>query len=140
MFHFERSSNGPATASHLNTTWLTITGKDQWISASATVYSSASTYLPQAVSSEVGHYHVIYSYWVNSTIYTDKFVDYGMQDECYLRRNEELEICYNPRNPSQSYYPGLRTMTNFHLISAAVSAGMGIVALLLVSLSRHHQN
>jgi hypothetical protein len=140
MFSSDRTSNGPATASPLNATWLRMTGRNDWLPIKATVCSVDWTDLPETVNSDVGHYHVVYSYRVDDVIYTGKFVDYGTRVESYFKRDDELPVRCNPRHPSRSYYPDLRTMTNFHLVWAAVGAGLAAVVLLFGLLSRHHQN
>jgi len=126
---------GPATASPLDTTWLRITCKDSWQSSEAPVFSCDWTDLPDQVDSEVGHYHVVYSYQVNGVLYTGRFADYGMRDEEYFKRNDVFQVRYNPRKPAQSFYPDLRTRTNFVLICLAIGAAAGVVVLTICYLT-----
>jgi Protein of unknown function (DUF3592) len=128
------------TASRLNTTWLRLSGRDKWTPTKAEVYSVEWTDLPDQIDSAVGHYHVVYSYWVNGVIYTGKFIDYGLQDEHYFKRGDELEIRFNPERPSHSYYPELRTRTNFVALCLAIGAGLGIVVMLASLLLRSTQH
>ena len=130
----------PATASRLNTTWLRLSGRDNWTPTKAEVYSVEWTDLPDQIDSAVGHYHVVYSYWVNGVIYTGKFIDYGLQDEHYFKRGDELEIRFNPERPSHSYYPELRTRTNFVALCLAIGVGLGIIVMLASFLLRSTQH
>jgi hypothetical protein len=130
MASSEYRFDAPATASRLNAAWLKITGKNKWNPSKARIFSSEWLDLPNQVNSEVGHHLVTYSYWVDGAIYDGKFADYGRQDEGYLKRDDEIEIRYNPRRPSQSYYPELRTRTNFVLISIAIGGVLGLIVLL----------
>jgi hypothetical protein len=129
--------SGPATASRLNKTWLRITGKDLWLPAEATVFSCDWADLPDQVDSEVGHYHVVYSYQVDGAFYTGRLADYGMQDEEYFKRNDVFQVRYNPRKPAQSYYPDLRTRTNFVLICCAIGAAAAVVVFTVSYLTGH---
>ncbi len=95
--------SNPATSSPLNEAWLRITGKDSWKSTGATVFSCDWTDLPDQIDSPVGHYHVVYTYEVDGTIYTGRFADYGMQDEEYFKRNDVFQVRYNPQKPAESY-------------------------------------
>ena len=95
------------------------------------MFSCDWTDLPNQIDSEVGHYHVVYTYRVNGTIYTGRFADYGMQDEEYLKRDDVFQIKYDPRKLSRSYYPDLRTRTNFILICSAVGAVLGAIVLVV---------
>jgi outer membrane usher protein FimD/PapC len=129
--------SGPATSSSLNKAWLSITGKDTWKPTDATVFSCDWTDLPDQIDGSVGHYHVVYSYQVDGTFYTGQFADYGMQDEEYFKRNDVFQVRYNPRKPTQSYYPGLRTRHNFVLICCAVGAVAAVVVLTIAYLTGH---
>jgi hypothetical protein len=124
-------------ASSLNKTWLRITGKDAWKSTEATVFSCDWTDLPNQIDTPVDYYHVVYSYQVDGTFYTGRFADYGLQDEEYFKRNDLFQVRYNPQNPSQSYYPDLRTRYNFMLICWAIGAVAGIVVLTISYMTGH---
>ena len=108
-----------------------MTGKDQWRTTTATVYSSDWRGLSNQVDSEVGFYDVIYSYSVDGIRYAGKFSDYGMEDEDYFKRNDTFEIRYNPADPAKSYYPNLRTRNRYLLVSASIGALLGILALMI---------
>ena len=125
----------PAGASRLNQTWLHLTGKDQWPSTKATVYSCDFTTRRER-DLPVGHYQVVVSYPVDGEIYTGKFVDFGLQAEDYFHRGDTLEVRYNPRKPSKFYYPDLRTQTRFNLTWFAVGAVLAILVMLLKILSK----
>jgi Protein of unknown function (DUF3592) len=124
-------SPGPATASRLNATWLRMTGKDTWVPVAAKVYSCEYVDLPNTINSEIGDYHVTYSYEVDGQYYIGRFIDFGRMDEDYFRRDDTVEVRYNPQNPSKSCYPDLRTQTNFRLICFAVGGGVGLVVIIL---------
>ncbi len=130
----------PATASRLNPTWLKITGKDNWVPTKATVYSREYTDLPNQINSEVGHYHVTYTYAVNGEFYDGRFVDFGRQDEEYFKRCDTLTVRYDPRNPSKSYYPDLRTQSQFRLICFGIGAALGLVVIILFVVAQHRRH
>ena len=81
--------------------------------------------MPEQFNSSVGYYTVVYSYTVGGEFYTGKFVDFGRSDESYLKRNDTVSIRYYPHRPAESYYPELRTQTNFRLLSACLGAVIG---------------
>jgi hypothetical protein len=119
--------NGPVTASRLSTTWLRLTGKDRWLPATATVHTCEWSDLPDQVNSEVGHYHVVYSYVADGERYTGKFADYGNQHESHLDPGDTFTIRFNPRHPSRSYYPDRRTRHAFVLICLLIGAGLAFL-------------
>jgi hypothetical protein len=123
----EPKRTGPATASSLNATWLRLTGRDQWIPTMARVYSSEYADLPEQVNSPVGYSTVVYSYSVQGELYTGKFVDFGRADESYFKRDDTVEIRYDPRHPAKSYYPEQRTQTNFRLLCAGIGVGLALI-------------
>jgi hypothetical protein len=123
--------DSPATASLLSKSWLRISGKDQWASAIATVYSCDWVDLEDQVNSEVGHYNVVYSYQYLGEFHAGKFFDYAMRDQPYFHRGDSFEIRYNPRNPSKSYYPQLRTRTKFVWICVGIGAALAAAAMTL---------
>lgn len=133
----DKLSPNPVTASSLNQTWLRLTGKEAWRPVEARVYSCDWTDLPDQIDSAIGHYHVVYTYHVEGEIYTGRFADYGMQDEEYLKRNDVFEVKYNSRNPARSYYPELRTRTNFMLICFAIGAVAGAAVLTISYFTGH---
>ena len=128
--------NGPVTAFPLNATLLRIRGRDKWLPIDATVYSCEYTSKP-GVDVSVGHYHVIYSYSVGGEIYTGQFVDYGMADEASLKRDDTVEVRYDPLHPERSFYPELRTDHPFLLISALVGIAAGLLITGIALLTRY---
>ncbi len=138
MGYFRMRSPGrnPITASPLSSKWLEIRGKDQWLPATAAVFSCDWT-TRDNFDSEVGHYHVIYSYSVNGNRYTGEFIDFGLENEEYFRRDDTFEIRYNPRDPSQSYYPELRTQNSFLFICAVIGAGLAIMVMVVAVLAKY---
>ncbi len=134
---FEPKETGPATASPLNATWLRLTGRDKWLPAMARVYSSEYADLPEQANSSVGYYTVIYSYSAEGELYTGKFVDFGRADESYFKRDDTVEIRYDPHHPAKSYYPELRTQTNFRLVCAAFGASLAVVVMAIVWWTHH---
>src|SRR5450631_1057616 len=130
MLDYRDAQSSPASASPLNAAWLKMTGKDNWIPIAATVYSCEYTDLPNMINSEVGHYHVTYTYGVNGEIHRGEFVDFGRQDESYFKRDDTLFVRYNPHNPAKSYYPALRTQTNFRLICFGIGAALGLLVII----------
>ena len=137
MLDHRDAPSSPATASALNFAWLRITGKDNWVPTTATIYSCDYTDLPNQINSEVGHYHVTYTYEVGGELYTGHFVDFGRQDENYFKRNDTLMVRYNPHDAGHSYYPALRTRTNFRLICAAIGAALGLLAIVWYAIAQH---
>jgi hypothetical protein len=121
----------------VSATWLRITGKDRWVPTQAIVYSCDYTGLPNQINPEVGHHHVTYSYAVADEVYTGRFVDYGKEDEEYFKPGDTFEVRYDPRHPSKSYYPDLRTQTSFRLICFAIGAVLGIVTIILYAIAQY---
>jgi hypothetical protein len=132
-----KSRSGPATSSPLNATWLRITGKTDWRPTTATIHSAEWISLRnqmEVVDCEVGHYRVVYYYRVEDEIYVGKFVDFASQDDTF-HRGEEIQIRYNPRNPAKSYYPEVRTQSNFLLLCALLGAALACIVMLFAWLS-----
>ena len=119
----------PATSSPLNRTWLRLTGRDRWTAVQAIV-SSRDWTSAEGSGDSVGHWHVAYEYTVAGKRYIGKFVDFKSGDEEYLRPGDRFEIRFNPRKPSQSYYPEIHTQIYF----LVVFIGMGIVLAVLMFL------
>jgi hypothetical protein len=131
-----KCSMSPVTASALSSIWLRVTGKDRWTSTPATVFSYACTSLASQADSSVGHHHVVYSYSVASERYSGEFVDYGTQEEEYLKPNDTLAIKYDPRHPSRSYYPELRTRRNLAVICFSIGLALALLVFLVNFLAR----
>lgn len=106
-----------------------MTGRDRWTTVQAVVDSRNWTSADGSDPS-VGRWHVEYEYTVAGERYVGKFVDFQSGDEEYLRPGDRFEIRFNPRRPSQSYYPELSTQTYF----LAVCIGMAIVLAVLMLL------
>jgi hypothetical protein len=125
----------PTITSRLNAAWLRITGKDLWTSTTATVYSVEYGDLYEQINSEVGYYRVTYTYIVDGKRYVGRFVEFGRQDENYFKRDDNFVVLYNPHAPEKSYYPNVRTLTNFHLTCLALGTVLAMLALILYTLS-----
>ena len=134
---FAPKETGPATASPLNATWLRLTGRDKWLPTMARVYSSEYADLPEQANSSVGYYTVVYSYSAGGELYTGKFVDFGRADESYFKRDDTVEIRYDRDHPAKSYYPELRTQTNFRLVCAGIGAGIAVIVMAIVWWTHH---
>jgi len=135
MLDYGEAPSSPASASPLNAAWLRMTGKDNWIPTTATVYSTEFADLPDTINSEVGHYHVTYTYTVSGVVYIGRFSDLGRQDESYFKRDDTFLVRYNPHFPAKSYYPALRTQTNFRLIFFGIGAALALLVSILSALS-----
>jgi hypothetical protein len=106
-----------------------MTGRDRWTTAQAIVDSRDWTSADGSDHS-VGRWHVVYEYTVAGERYIGKFTDFQSGDEEYLGPGDRFEIRFNPRRPTQSYYPELRTQTYF----LAVCIGIAIVLAVLMIL------
>lgn len=123
------TDTGPRTSSPLNRTWLRITGRDRWTPLQATIDSRE--WISEAGSADsVGHWQVVYEYTVQGRRYVGQFADFAPEDQDYLRPGGRFEIRYNPRKPSQSYYPQVRTQTYFLIV--CVVLGILFVVLMLI--------
>lgn len=101
-------------------------GKDRWPSATATVFSTE--WLCKPLHSD-GHRHVTYDYSVDGQRYSGEFFDYCLEADDYLKPGQTFEVKFNPRKPSRSYFPDLRSGPS--LLWAA--AGGGLAVLMLIS-------
>lgn len=86
-------------------------------------------------SATVGYYDVVYSYKIDDERFIGRFSDFGAADDDYFHRGETIEIRYDPKTRQRSYYPLLRTQTNYRLICAATGAVLGVVVLIISWLS-----
>ena len=116
-------------ASHLHGAWLRISGRDKWLPTVARVYSCEYADIPEQINGAVGHYTVVYSYSAGGERYVGKFIDFGRADESYFKRDDAVEIRYNPRHPAKSYYPQRRTQAKLHLVGFGVGAVLALIAL-----------
>ncbi len=114
-----------------------MTGRNKWLLTTATVYSSEYGDLPEQANSAVGYYTVVYTYSAGGELHTGNFVDFGRADESYFKRNDPVEIRYNPRHPAKSYYPKLRTQTNFRLMCAGIGAALAIIVMAFAWWNHH---
>lgn len=124
----ELTAMAPATAFPLNRTWLRVTGRDRWVPAQAIMDSRE--WRSRGSSESAGHWYVVYTYSVDGAAYDGRFADFASGDEEYLRPGQSFGIRYNPKNPSQSYYPEQQTQTPF--IVLCVVTGVVLAALMLV--------
>lgn len=83
-------------------------GKRDWQPATATVYSVEWRRGSNLPDSEVGFFHVVYSYSVGGERFTDEFTQIGREDEDFLKNDDTFEIRYNPANPRKSIYPAVQ--------------------------------
>jgi hypothetical protein len=120
----------PVTASPLSRSWLRITGRARWPTATATLSSREWT-SKEPSDDSVGHWHIEYEYSVGSERYIGKFVDFASGDDEYLRLGSRFEVRYNPRKPAQSYYPELQTQTYFLVVCVVMGALLAILMLLV---------
>lgn len=128
----EPQQMSPVSAGPLSKTWLRITGRDKWPTATATVFScNWQFFSDEGLVSKFGWNVVVYSYTVEGERYVGKFFNYGTEEEKFMGRDDIFEIRYNPAHPAKSYYPEQRTRTRFSLISAAVGATLGIVVMIV---------
>jgi len=119
----------PATAFPLNRTWLRITGRDRWVPAQAMVDSRE--WKSKGANESAGHWHVVHTYEVNGTKYVGRFADFASVDEEYLRPGQSIGIRYNPKNPSQSYYPEQQTQTPFIVLCVVTSVVLAVLMLVV---------
>lgn len=75
--------------------------KQSWPRANALVYSVDWF---DANRNDAAHYTVEYSYQVGEERYVGTFYDYITETD-YLRRDDTIQIAYDPSNPSKSFYP-----------------------------------
>lgn len=128
----------PVTSFPLNRVWLRLRGRDKWLPTTAILYSRewATHGEPdENYPARVGHWRVVYSYEVDGKRYLGRFGDFASEDDEYPRPGDRLEVLYNPRQPSQSYYPRQRTQAPF--VALCIVAAVVLAALtLLVSLGQ----
>jgi hypothetical protein len=106
--------------------------KAYWQMTTATIYS-VSWIDPNR--NDFGHYNVVYSYRVNDEIYTGEFSDYGPENEPYLKRDDTIQIRYNPSNPKKSFYPEVRSATKRRLFFAGLGLALALIVMLIVFLN-----
>ena len=106
--------------------------KENWTPAKALVYSVEWI---EPSRNDFGHYNVVFSYHAGGEIYAGNFSDYGTATEDYLRRDDDIDIRYNPNRPQQNYYPLARSATNRRLIFISIGLVFGVVALLCLFLN-----
>jgi hypothetical protein len=126
----------PVTSSPLNRSWLRLRGRDKWLPATATLEDRnwvARRESGDGAQAREGHWHVAYSYSVDGRRFAGNFVDFASADDDYLRPGAPFEIRYNPRRPSQSYYPAVRSELPFRLLLVVMGIVLAVL-LLLVSL------
>ncbi|RZU40510.1 DUF3592 domain-containing protein [Edaphobacter modestus] len=105
--------------------------KSDWQPSMASIYSVSWI---DASRNDFGHYEVTYSYHVSGEYYTGRFADYASQEESYLKRNDSIQIRYNPENPARSFYPeAQRPMVS--KVSLLMGCGLGAIVMLIVYLN-----
>lgn len=125
----------PVTSFPLNRTLLRLRGRDKWLPAKATMERRewvARAEPGEGYPSRVGHWRVAYFYEIEGKRYLGQFTDFASEDDEYPWPGDALEIRYNPRKPSESYYPLRRTQAPF--VALCITAVVVLVGLLLVVL------
>ena len=120
--------------STLGKAWLRFTGKDQWPATTATVYSC--DFNTRRQNDSFGHYYVAVSYRVDGEIYTGEFADFGSERDESFQKDDTLHVRYNPKRPSNFYYPDLRTRSLARIIWFAVGIALALIVQLIVVLCR----
>jgi hypothetical protein len=129
----------PATRSRWNKAWLIMTAKESWKLTEATVFSCEWADLPNQIDNLIGHYHLTYGYKVDGILYKGHFEDYGMQDTEHFKRNDVVQVRYNPRKPERSYYSGSRTRNSVSLIWLVIAAAVTLVFTISCLAGHHHR-
>jgi hypothetical protein len=80
-----------------------------------------------------GHYDVTYSYRAGNEYYTGHFSDYTSVNATFLKRNDSIEIRYNPQNARKSYYPDAKRPI-ISKMSLALIGGLSIGAVVMLSM------
>ena len=109
-----------------------MTSRADWQSTTANVYSVEWI---EPNRNDFGHYNVVYSYRVNAEMYIGEFADYGSADESYLKRDDSIQIRYDPANPKRSFYPEARGATKRRLFFAGLGLGLALIVMLIVYLN-----
>jgi hypothetical protein len=109
-----------------------ISKKADWQLATANVYSVEWI---EPSRNDFGHYNVVYSYRVNDEMYEGEFCDYGAVGESYLKRDDSIQIRYNPSNPRKSFYPEARTAAKRRLFFVGLGLGLAALVMLIVYLN-----
>jgi Protein of unknown function (DUF3592) len=110
---------------------MTLT-KANWPMTTANIYSVESI---DANRNDFGHYNVVYSYRVNDEMYTGEFSDYGSENESYLKRDDSIQIRYDPSNPKKSFYPEVRSATKRRLFYFGLGLAIALIVMLIVFLN-----
>ena len=109
-----------------------ISKKSDWQITTANIYSADWI---DPTRNDFGHYNVVYSYRVGEEIYIGEFSDYRSATDSYLKRDETIQIRYNPFKPKQSFYPERRSAAKRRIFWASLGLGLALVILLIVYLN-----
>jgi Protein of unknown function (DUF3592) len=106
--------------------------KTNWQLATANIYSAEWI---DPTRNDFGHYTVTYTYHAGEEIYTGEFRDYVSQTEPYLKRDDVIQIRYNPLNPKKSFYPEVHSATNRRLFFISLGLALAIIVMVIVYLN-----
>ena len=84
---------------------------------------------------DFGHYNVVFSYRVDGELYTGEFTDYCDSQEGYLRREDSIDVLYDPQKPRNSFYLDLHTATDCRLLFGSIGLGFALVVMVIVYLN-----
>jgi hypothetical protein len=104
--------------------------KQDWQLTTANVYSVEWI---EPSRNDWGHYEVTYSYRAGDEYYTGHVSDYSFASTTFLKRNDSIEIRYNPQNPRKSYYPDAQRPI-ISKLSLALIGGLSLGALVMLSM------
>lgn len=133
----------PATSFPLNRTWLRLRGRDKWLPVTATM--ECREWITRAEPAEndpsrAGHWRVAYFYEVDGKRYLGRYTDFASEDDPYPWPGEALQVRYNPRQPSESYYPLQRTQAPFVALCIVAAVVMAtLLFIVLLGQMRHTQ-
>ena len=109
-----------------------ISKKSDWQITTANIYSADWI---DPTRNDFGHYNVVYSYRVGEEIHTGEFSDYGSANETYLKRDDSIQIRYNPSNPGKSFYPEVRSATKRRIFFMSLGLALALIVMLIVYLN-----
>jgi hypothetical protein len=108
-----------------------ISKKEDWQLTTANIYSADWV---DPTRNDFGHYNVV-SYRAGEEIYTGKFSDYRSGTEPHLKRDDSIQIRYNPSNPKQSFYPERHSATKRRMLLGSLGLALALIVMLVVYLN-----
>src|ERR1017187_1264786 len=100
---------------------LTMAKNQDWQLVIANVFSAEWI---DATRNDFGHYSLVYTYRVGDEIYRGESSDYRPAADEYLKRDDSIQVRYDPSNPKRSFYPEARSATNKRLFFFGIGAGI----------------